>query len=395
MDKPSLLVNGEILLYGDVGDPYCWGDGFTVTDVASALAEHGPGDVPVRLNSGGGIAFDGVAIYSLLRSHEGKVHVIVDGIAASAASLILMAGDTREMRDGAMVMIHDAAGLTFGTAADHQRDATVLDKLSDQYAGIYAARSGLEREEVRSLMRAETWFTADEAVAQGLVTGKAESLAEPTASFNYRLYARAPKGLPSRFKPQAAPAATASAAEKEPPMSDVKPAPTPAPKAWATDFFAAAGESNLSIVTLLDIVAKADGLDAAKASMTEAVAAKKAADEAAAAAAAGATPPETKPEPVAPVASAPKAWSVQFFTAAEKSGLGLATLNGIVAQASNLEVAKDALIDAMAAAQASTKPSPAGGHHGGGSTAKDDKAGGIVAAYRKAGGRTRADAAAR
>lgn len=391
MDKPSLLVNGEILLYGDVGDPYCWGDGFTVTDVASALAEHGAGNITVRLNSGGGIAFDGVAIYSLLRSHEGAVHVIVDGIAASAASLILMAGDTREMRDGAMVMIHDAAGLTFGTAADHQRDATVLDKLSDQYAGIYAARSGLGREEVRTLMRAETWFTADDAVAKGLVTGKAESLAEPTASFNYRLYARAPKGLPSRFKPQAAPAATAAAAEKEPPMSDAKPAQTPAPKAWATDFFAAAGESNLSIVTLLEIVAKADGLDAAKASMTEAVAAKKAADEAAASAAA----PETKPEPVAPVASAPKAWSVQFFTAAEKSGLGLATLNGIVASAGNLEVAKDALIDAMAAAQASTKPSPAGGHHGGGSTAKDDKAGGIVAAYRKAGGRTRTDTAAR
>jgi hypothetical protein len=86
---------------------------------------------------------------------------------------------------------------------------------------------------------------------------------------------------------------------------------------------------------------------------------------------------------------------VQFFTAAEKSGLGLATLNGIVASAGNLEVAKDALIDAMAAAQASTKPSPAGGHHGGGNPAKDDKAGGIVAAYRKAGGRTRADTAAR
>lgn len=156
MERASLLVNGELLLYGDVGDPWGWGDGFTVSDVAAALAEHGEEPLTVRLNSGGGIAFDGVAIYSLLLAHPGAVTMIVDGIAASAASLILMAGAARQIRDGAMVMIHDAASVTWGTTADHQHSALVLDKLSDQYAGIYAARAGMGRQAARDLMKAET-----------------------------------------------------------------------------------------------------------------------------------------------------------------------------------------------------------------------------------------------
>src|SRR4051812_38295847 len=116
---PNLLVDGQILLFGDVGDPFGWGDGFTPTDVAMALAEHGPGDVTVRINSPGGNAVDGVAIYSLLRAHSGEVTTVVDGVAASAASLIFMAGAKREIRGGAMVMIHDVMTRTFGNAAEH------------------------------------------------------------------------------------------------------------------------------------------------------------------------------------------------------------------------------------------------------------------------------------
>ncbi|MCJ2108036.1 Clp protease ClpP [Methylobacterium sp. E-041] len=383
MDKPSLLVDETILLYGDVGDPWCWGDGFTVADVAGALAEHGPGDITVRVNSGGGIAFDGIAIYSLLLAHAGKVTVVVDGIAASAASLIVMAGDVREIRDGAMMMIHDAAGVTFGTSADHQRSATVLDKLSDQYAGIYAKRAGIDQSAARDLMKAETWFDADEAVAQGFCTGKVEDLAEATASFDYRIYAHAPKSLPRRSKPKAAPAASLDTA-KETPVTTQTTATTPAPKAWTTDFFTAAEESGLSVKSLLEIVAKVDTLEAATAAMTDAIAAAKVAADAAAAG-------KVEPAPPAPAA---KAWTHQFFTAAENSGLALKALNEIVARAPTLEAAKDGLIDAMASHQSPNKPAPAAGHLGAGS-GKDDKAGGILASYRKAGGRTREDVAAR
>jgi ATP-dependent protease ClpP protease subunit len=115
----DLLVNGALQLYGAVG--ITWDEGFSVSDVAAALAEHGEGDLTVRINSGGGIATDGMAIYSLLKTHPGEITMIVDGVAASAASLIAMAGDKRQMMDGAMLMIHDPATITLGNAAEHEK----------------------------------------------------------------------------------------------------------------------------------------------------------------------------------------------------------------------------------------------------------------------------------
>jgi ATP-dependent protease ClpP protease subunit len=104
-------------------------------DVAEVLADHGDGDITVRVNSGGGIAFDGMAIHSILKSHPGKVTVAIDGIAASAASLIAMAGAPIEMRDGALMMIHDPSGLTLGTEDTHRAAADKLGKIAENYAG--------------------------------------------------------------------------------------------------------------------------------------------------------------------------------------------------------------------------------------------------------------------
>lgn len=199
----SLLVGGVLLLYGDVGDPWGWGDGFTPEQVAAALAEHGPGPVTARLNSGGGRAFDGLAIYSLLKSHDGEVTIQVDGIAASAASLIAMAG-TLEMRDGAMLMIHDAAAVTFGNAAEHERQADTLDKLSAQYAGVYARKCGKPVDHCRALMQAETWFSASEAIAEGLATrpsaGSAHSSMGHRRSIARRPAVPAPARLPREMR---------------------------------------------------------------------------------------------------------------------------------------------------------------------------------------------------
>jgi ATP-dependent protease ClpP protease subunit len=99
--------------------------------VAQALAENGEGDVKVRINSGGGIATEGMAIYSLLKAHPGKVAMAIDGVAASAASLIAMAGDVRTMRDGAMMMIHDPATITVGNAT-HARQERRLPRQARQ-----------------------------------------------------------------------------------------------------------------------------------------------------------------------------------------------------------------------------------------------------------------------
>jgi ATP-dependent protease ClpP protease subunit len=198
MDK-NLLVGGEMHLYGDVGDTWS-GDNFMPSDVANGLAAHGDGDVTVRLNSGGGIATDGMAIYSLLKAHPGKVHIKVDGIAASAASLIAMAGDTRSMRQGAMLMIHDPATVTVGNVDAHQKKIDTLDKLANNYAGVYARASGKTTADTRAIMKSETWLTADEAKKDGFTTAVEDEPAIKASAFDYRIYMRAPATLPQRSR---------------------------------------------------------------------------------------------------------------------------------------------------------------------------------------------------
>jgi ATP-dependent protease ClpP protease subunit len=213
MDK-SLLVGGSILLYGDVG--VTWSDeGFTASQVAEALAENGDGDVSVRLNSGGGIATDGMAIFSLLKAHPGKINIEIDGIAASAASLIAMAGDTRVMRQGAMMMIHDPATITVGNSDMHEKVRAALDKLANNYAGVYGRASGKSAEAARAIMKAESWYTADEAVKEGFATALIEDKAAAKAAFDYRIYMRAPAGLPVR--PRREPGARAPLVEARDP----------------------------------------------------------------------------------------------------------------------------------------------------------------------------------
>ncbi len=286
-----LYVDGEILLYGDVGDPWGWGDGFTPTDVAQALALHGDADVTARLNSGGGIAFDGMAIYSLFRAHAHsgrKVNIIIDGIAASAASLIAMAGDRIEMRAGAMMMIHDAAGITWGTAEDHEKSRAMLDKLSAQYARVYSARSAKPEGDIREMMLAETWLTAEEAVSAGLATAVLAETVISSAAFDYRVYAHAPDGLPRRAKPSQP--AAAAAQPKEPNMT-VRPDPAdlakgadhdnanPAVKAWGTTFYASAEKSEIPLADLNKILQESDDLATAQAKLIDAMAARGNADK--------------------------------------------------------------------------------------------------------------------
>ncbi|MEP3049425.1 MAG: head maturation protease, ClpP-related [Roseibium sp.] len=192
-----VYVNGELVLYGFVGDNY-WREGFTSVEVLQALAEHGTDkDLTVRINSGGGYAFEGQAIYNALVAHVGKVTVKVDAIAASAASTIAMAGDEIIMCAGSELMIHDPSGVTYGTAADHEKAKAALDKLGSQMAAIYAARSSNDADDVRQVMKDETWFTAEEAVEAGYADDTTEAKSKPVAAFDFRIYANAPSRLVS------------------------------------------------------------------------------------------------------------------------------------------------------------------------------------------------------
>lgn len=154
----------EVLLYDEVGG--YWGataDQF-IADLRGVTAPN----LRVRINSPGGSVFEGVAIANALRSHPANVTVQVDGIAASIASVIAMAGDRIEMGPNTMLMIHDASGLCMGNAADMEEMAELLDLISDNIADAYAARAGGTREQWRERMRAETWYLPEDAVENGL-----------------------------------------------------------------------------------------------------------------------------------------------------------------------------------------------------------------------------------
>ena len=197
---PALLNGREIVLSGAVGDDmgWGWGDCFTATDVIMALAQIGNGnDVVIRLNSGGGIATEGSAIHSAIARHAGRTTIIVEGVAASAASVIAMAGDEVVMALGALMMVHDPSGFTVGTVQEHQEQINCLNALADGMATIYAAKTGKPAEACRADMSAETWMTADQAVAKGYadrIEGAEAPDPEPMA-FNYRAYSHAPAPL--------------------------------------------------------------------------------------------------------------------------------------------------------------------------------------------------------
>lgn len=214
----NLLLNGELVLYGPVGGDW-WDDaGFTAEDVLHTLAE-ADGDLTVRINSGGGLAFDGLAIYNALKAYAGgKVTVHVDGIAASAASIIAMAGSERVMRGGALLMIHNASTIAWGQANDLEKQAGVLRKLDGQMAGIYARQTGGEKADIITMMDEETWLTGEQAVQMGFAHTTDDEEAATASAFDYRIYAKAPETLravscpfPARAAARAVADATASA----------------------------------------------------------------------------------------------------------------------------------------------------------------------------------------
>jgi ATP-dependent protease ClpP protease subunit len=155
----------EVFLYGAIGDEWDGLDSGTfVRDLRNVKAN----GIDLRINSGGGLVFDGVAIYSALQEHPAKVMAHVDGIAASAASFIAMAADEVVIKKPAKMMIHDASGLAYGPPAVMMEMHDLLEDLSNTIAEIYADRAGGKIADWRGKMRAETWYSSSDAVAAGL-----------------------------------------------------------------------------------------------------------------------------------------------------------------------------------------------------------------------------------
>ncbi|WP_407312061.1 head maturation protease, ClpP-related [Desulfosporosinus sp. SB140] len=164
-DAPSV---GELLLYGDISSTTWWGDEVTPTAFAQDLKNLGEiSTLNIYINSGGGDVFAGQAIYSMLKRHPAQKNVYIDGLAASIASVIAMAGDVVFMPKNAMLMIHKAWTMAIGNANDLRRLADDMDKIDESILTTYQAKTGLEAEKIIEMINAETWLTADEAVALG------------------------------------------------------------------------------------------------------------------------------------------------------------------------------------------------------------------------------------
>lgn len=120
--------------------------------------------IDVHVNSPGGFVYDGVSMYEALKAHPAEVAVHIDGLAASAASFLAMAGDSVEIAKAGRMMIHDAQGIGMGSPADMREYADLLDAVSDDISGIYAARAGGKPVAWRQAMTATTWYSAQQAV---------------------------------------------------------------------------------------------------------------------------------------------------------------------------------------------------------------------------------------
>ena len=156
-----------ITIYDVIGEDWWSGGGFTDKRMAAALRAIGQRDVTVNINSPGGDMFDGIAIYNQLVQHKGRVTVNVMGLAASAASIIAMAGDTINMATGSFLMIHNAWGVVVGNKLDMRASADVFDGFDGALADIYQARTGVARAEIVALMDGETFMNASEAIKRG------------------------------------------------------------------------------------------------------------------------------------------------------------------------------------------------------------------------------------
>jgi ATP-dependent protease ClpP protease subunit len=203
-------TGAEVAIYDEIGAYGVSAKGFLAE--LGALPDGTP--VDLRLNSPGGSVFDAVAIHNALKRHEGTITVWIDGIAASAASYIAMAGDEIVMPENAFLMIHDPAGLVMGTAEDMRAMAEALDKVKGSLVSGYAAKSGRTPEEVSALMTAETWFDAADAVAQGF----ADRLIEPVriaARFDIGRFRNAPPMLVDAIEAEPEPEEAADGAATE------------------------------------------------------------------------------------------------------------------------------------------------------------------------------------
>lgn len=206
---------GEIFLYDEIGGKF-FSDGITAKTFSADLKALGAiTTLNIFINSPGGSVFEGVAIYNILDRHRARKVVSIDGLAASIASVIAMAGDERSIAANALIMIHDPWSVSVGSAEDMRRTADTLDKIRTTLLDTYVTRTTTGEDRISAMMSEETWLNADEALDMGFVDSIGAEI-EIAAKFDL-----------SKFKHPPAPLVEAMAAVEA--ASETPPAPAPKP----------------------------------------------------------------------------------------------------------------------------------------------------------------------
>lgn len=155
---------------GAIGQGGWFYDATSAEDVRNALEGVKASTIRIKLNSGGGDAFDGIEIMNYLKDLDAYVIVEVTALAASAASILAMGADEIIMRNGATMMIHEASTFAYGTKSEIQKTMNALEAIDQSLVDIYANKTGLPHDEINEMLKAETWLTGPEAVEKGFAT---------------------------------------------------------------------------------------------------------------------------------------------------------------------------------------------------------------------------------
>jgi ATP-dependent protease ClpP protease subunit len=196
--------DNTISVYDVIGEDFWTGEGVTVKRIDAALRKIGNRDVVVNINSPGGDVFEGIAIYNRLREHPAKVQVKVMGLAASAASIIAMAGDEVQIGEASFLMIHNAWVMAVGNQFDLREVADFLAPFDEALRDVYVQRTGTDASEVEAMMKAETWISGKKAVETGFAdtllsadeTKQVENAANPQVNALRRAEANLCKEMP-------------------------------------------------------------------------------------------------------------------------------------------------------------------------------------------------------
>ena len=166
----------EIWIYEQIGEDFWTGGGVTAKSFQKELAGIKASQIDLHINSPGGEVFDGITIYNLIKQHPANVTAYIDGLAASIASVIALAGDTVIMAENALFMIHNPWGFAMGDASEMRKTADLLDKIGGSLVTAYSSKSGKSDDEISALMDSETWMTAQEAKDAGFIDEISEQM---------------------------------------------------------------------------------------------------------------------------------------------------------------------------------------------------------------------------